>query len=664
MRNSVLRAASSAFRTPHSALFIAAIVALAIAYQVRAPITLDMASPDEEIYLKQGFYPPEETAGVTYRWTSGDAQIDLPGVGSGIPLKLQLNLQEFRPAPLSPQAVTISLNGNPVIEFTPGVELAAYHFDLPTISNLQGEAILDLHSDTFTPKGLLPNSTDERSLGLFVDQLKLEYGSGLIVPPLLVWIWLLIAPLSAYAFGRTLNWGTRINVGLGLLILAIEIVGVIAFRTWTAHNSPWWTGTLVSLWLIALRLKHAQATMHEAPVAVAAASSETLRSKIGQHKSELIFVLAVFLVWRIALVLVPIAGVNVVGVSECCPQVDPKPLSSWQQAAFGDWYRWDAIWYGSIAQNGYQYFGTREASNVAFFPLFPVIAGIVNRISDLPIEAAGPIVSSLLTLLACWLLYRLTLRETDDPAAARRSIVYWLAFPAAYYLAIGFSEATYVVCVLAAFILAREGRWGWAGLACFLAGLARLHGALLIVPLAYEYLWQQHWNWRSTFKPKVLSLFGAPIGVLAFMGYLGLQFGQPLAYFEIQTLFFKGIRAEAFPTFPGTTLANYLNGLLNQRPTTESVAVMGAMILLIVLTLEVWAQLPRVYGVYMLTVTLFSLTSGDLISMPRFVIPMFPGFVALGLLGKRPWIDRAILIVSILLQGVLALMFTKGYWIA
>ena len=91
---------------------------------------------------------------------------------------------------------------------------------------------------------------------------------------------------------------------------------------------------------------------------------------------------------------------------------------------------------------------------------------------------------------------------------------------------------------------------------------------------------------------------------------------------------------------------------------------MGAMILLIILTLEVWARLAKVYGVYMLTIALFSLTSGDLISLPRFVVPMFPGFIALALMGKNRSADRAILIVSIILQGVLALMFVKGYWIA
>ena len=63
-------------------------------------------------------------------------------------------------------------------------------------------------------------------------------------------------------------------------------------------------------------------------------------------------------------------------------------------------------------------------------------------------------------------------------------------------------------------------------------------------------------------------------------------------------------------------------------------------------------------------VALFSLTTGDLISMPRFVVPMFPGFIALAQMGERAWLDKVILIAFLMLQGVLALMFTKGYWIA
>ena len=643
-------------RSPFVLIGLISAVALAAAYQVRAPLALDMASDSEEIYLLRGFYPPEETFGVTFRWTSGDSQLIFPGVGSALPLKIGLTLHEFRPAPLMPQPVTVALNGREVISFTPDTNLQAYTFDLPPLTDLRGDAVIELRSDAFVPKDSIPDNTDDRSLGVFVDRVQLEYGAGLIVPPLITWLLLVASVIGSFGLSGSIGWSRRVSGVLGAIMLAGVIVGVIGYRTFTAHNAPWLAATVIGSWLIALRLRAARTNQSSAADAHPAVSRPP--------SSVIAFIIALVLAWRIALVLVPIFSAEVAGVRECCPEVLPKPIESWTDAAFTTWYRWDAIWYGSIARDGYQYFGEREASNVAFFPGFALLNGVVSRVTTLPVEVSGPLVSTLLTVIACWLLYRLTWRETNDDGTAQRSLVYLLAFPAAYYLALGFSEALYTVAVLAAFSLARQGKWLWSGVAAFVAGLTRLHGALLIVPLAYEYLRQQRWQWRSIFTLRAVGALGAPLGVLAFFGYLGVQFGNPLAYLDTQTLFFKGIRAEAFPTFPGTTLANSIHGLLTNPPSTESIAVASALLFLLVLTLETWARLPRVYGVYMLTVVLFSLTSGDLISLPRFVLPMFPGFMALGQLGKRPWFDRLILIVMLILQGVLALLFTKGYWIA
>jgi len=650
-------------RKPLVVLLIISAAALAIAYQFRAPLVLEMASPAEELYLTRGFYPNEETAGVTFRWTSGDAQITLPGVGApigggDIPLKLHLQLHELRPAPLTPQPVAIALNGNLVTLFTPTNDLAAYDFDLPA-SDLRGDAVIDLRSDTFTPKDTLPNSTDERALGLFVDQIKLEYGSGLIVPPLIVYALLIASVVALYGLSKTIGLNTRVSFIVALILLIAEIVGVIGFRLWIAHNSPWIAATTIGAWLIAMRLR--RPTTDQRPATFVSRPSSVV-------KAPYLNILLIVLVWRIVLVFIPIFGAAVEGTRECCPEVLPKSIASWQDAAFGTWHRWDALWYSSIAEHGYQYQGEREATNVGFFPLFPLVNGVILRVTGLPVETSGAIVSTVVTLLACIVLYKLTIGETDDPGTAQRTVLYLIAFPAAYYLAIGYSEALYLLCVLGVFYFARQGKWWWCGALAFLAGLARLHGALLIVPVAYEYLRQKQWKWRAILRPEIITVFAAPLGVLAFNFYLNAQFGQPTGYFspyfQIQTLFFKGIRAEAFPTFPGTTLANYLFGFLNGVPSTESIAVMAALIFLLIMTVEVWARLPRVYGIYMLTVVLFSLVGGDLISLPRFVVPMFPAFIALALIGKREWADRLILIPSLMLQGVLALLFTKGYWIA
>ncbi len=662
-------------RKPISLLLFFSALTLAVAYQVRVPIVLEMASPAEEIYLTRGFYPNEETAGVTFRWTSGDAQATLPGVGSGVPLKLHLQLHEFRPAPLLPKPVTIAFNGREVISFTPGIVLAAYDFDLPA-SDLRGDAVIDLHSDTFRPKETLSNSTDERDLGLFVDEIRLDYGNGLVIPPLIVYALLIASVIGAYALSKTLGVSRRASFVIATIVLLSEAIGVIGFRLWIAHNSPWIAATIGGAWLIAVRLKKSTRQNASGNIIQHPAPS-TRHFAVNAQLSAITYILAVVLMWRIVLVLIPVLGNAVEGTRECCPEVLPKPVASWQDAAFGTWHRWDALWYSSIAEHGYQYAGEQEATNVAFFPLFPLVSGVIMRVTGLPVETSGAIVSTVLTVLACLVLYQLTIGETDDPGVARRAVLYLIAFPAAYDLAIGYSEALYLLCVLGAFYFARRGQWWWSGAVAFLAGLARLHGALLIVPLGYEWIRQSITQaGRKTgvvvdsrpSRASIIAVFGAPLGVLAFNLYLNAQFGQPAGYFspyfQIQTLFFKGIRAEAFPTFPGTTLAHYLFGFLQGVPSTEGAAVMAATIFLLIMTVEVWARLPRVYGVYMLTILLFQLVGGDLISMPRFVVPMFPAFIALAQIGKREWADRLILIPSLLLQGVLALLFTKGYWIA
>ena len=656
-------------------LLALAMLTLALAYQSRRPVTLEMSSASEQVYLASGFYRPEEAFGVTYRWTDGNAQIHLPGLGSGAPIRLRVNLHEFRPPPLSPNPVTISINGRKVARFTPGAELAAYDFDLPAgLVDPRGDATIGLKSDTFIPKqALASGSTDERSLGLFVDRVQLEYGPGLIIPPLIVWVLLTISIVLAYGFCQVICLDARLGLGAGLVLLAGEVIGVITARPWVAHNSPWLAATVLSIYLIALRLKSSQRPARSgwspaaglpqpAPHDFRSATCPPQKQEIP--KFEILSILAMFVAWRIALMMVPVVGADMEAVAECCPQVDPTPLTSVWQATFERWYRWDAIWYGSIAQNGYQYAGTREPSNVAFFPLFPLVNGLVSRLFGLPVAASGPLVSTLLTLGACLLLYRLMRRETDDPDAAARTAMYLLAFPGAFYLTIGYAEALYLMCGLAAIYWARRGRWAISGGAAFLAGLTRLHGVLLIVPLGYEYWRQREFSLRNI-RADIVGVLGAPLGVMTFMGYLGLRFSQPMAYFQVQGLFFNRKMAPgAFPAFPGTTLVNYLQGFLNNPPSTESVIEIGVLILFLILTLEAWVRLPRVYGVYMLTLALFTLSSGDLNGMPRYITPVFPMFMALGLMAKRPWADRAILIGLLSVQAVLALMFTNGYWIA
>lgn len=81
----------------------------------------------------------------------------------------------------------------------------------------------------------------------------------------------------------------------------------------------------------------------------------------------------------------------------------------------------DGRWYRQIAVEGYSYDPNRR-SNVAFFPVYPLLARGVIWLTGLRAEAALLVVSNLSLLVALWLLARYT-REDGDRSIFRRGLL-------------------------------------------------------------------------------------------------------------------------------------------------------------------------------------------------------------------------------------------------
>jgi hypothetical protein len=86
-------------------------------------------------------------------------------------------------------------------------------------------------------------------------------------------------------------------------------------------------------------------------------------------------------------------------------------------------------------------------------------------------------------------------------------------------------------------------------------------------------------------------------------------------------------------------------------------------LIFIAMVVPVWRLLPRLYGVYyvsMLALYLIRMgTIHPLYAMTRYVLVLFPAFVLLGGWGRNPWINRAVLYLSwpllLFMSGVFAL---------
>jgi hypothetical protein len=148
----------------------------------------------------------------------------------------------------------------------------------------------------------------------------------------------------------------------------------------------------------------------------------------------------------------------------------------------GVWQRWDACWYSKIATFGYEPF----ENSIAFWPLFPLLTGIVSRLIGTGLVAlAGLIVAGVSFIAAIEGLRRLVGRDFS-PEIANRTILAISFFPTAFFFFAPFTESLFLALSVWTMIGARERRWLLVLVAGFLASLTRIQGLFLMLPIAWE----------------------------------------------------------------------------------------------------------------------------------------------------------------------------------
>ncbi len=151
---------------------------LADAREQPKPPTVDVGAGDYP-YLVEGFWAPEQTPeGMTFRWTNGNALVELPGrwfVSPGA-LTLTLGLQPARGAAESSPFLEVWLGGVLLERFNPSLEMREYAIPIsPDLGNLlakQGSTLLRLKSSTWVPASA--GLSDTRQLGVALDRIAVQ----------------------------------------------------------------------------------------------------------------------------------------------------------------------------------------------------------------------------------------------------------------------------------------------------------------------------------------------------------------------------------------------------------------------------------------------------------------------------------------------------------
>ena len=299
--------------------------------------------------------------------------------------------------------------------------------------------------------------------------------------------------------------------------------------------------------------------------------------------------------------------------------------------------RWDCFWYGSILLYGYDAVPSRspagDAANWAFYPLFPLLAGLWRRLAGFGFEDSL-ILTGTLALPVCIYLF-IEFVDADDIAVSPWVSGSLVAFgPYALYAHTGYSEPLYFALCTGALLGLRRDRWLAAGLLGAACSATRLVGVFLVLPMLARLVGRGGRVSRPSeggarLEP-LLAIALVPLGVTLFGWHLYGRVGDMLAFVHIQVAWGRSLQNPLAVWWQGFHYGGWLRVFALQA----GLALLAAAYLC--------ARRRIGYGAYLAAAVMLPLCS-SVVSIPRYVFwqPVF--LLVLAELFRWPPLARILL---------------------
>ncbi|MBP7998813.1 MAG: hypothetical protein KA314_13295 [Chloroflexi bacterium] len=339
----------------------------------------------------------------------------------------------------------------------------------------------------------------------------------------------------------------------------------------------------------------------------------------------------------------------------------------------GIWGRWDAGHYLAIATSGYA--ATLPQNTLGFFPLYPLLMQALSRLTGLNLALSGMVIAQVSYLVAILLFYRLARLIHDDHGYAWRSTLFLTLFPTAFFYLALYAESLYLaLAILTVYLLLRpRPHYGWSGVACGLASLARPVGWLFNLVFLAEFARRRVWQWRLLLLLG-LGLFMSVAGVGLYVVYTYTLTGSWLAIPDCQALWQRQWQ------LPWLTYGQSVRYLIEGNGLTGDwflAAINGVDLAVTTVALGLTAaaayqayhhRYPWSLVLYLVVSLLFLLAQrGPSVvpcwGMSRWIGSLFPLFLVLGNTTRSHLWQKIVLVLSAgLLLGATA-WWTSGRWV-
>jgi hypothetical protein len=262
------------------------------------------------------------------------------------------------------------------------------------------------------------------------------------------------------------------------------------------------------------------------------------------------------------------------------------------------------------------------------------------------------LLSNLFLLAGMALLYKFVRELTKDQDVARRTILYMLVFPTAFFFSAVYTESMLLFFSVAVFYAAWKRNWMMAGMMGFFMALSRPVGLLALPAVGWMYMESIEWKFKHL-RPNVLWLGLIPAGLLTFLLITYPVSGDLLAPFHVQAAWGRGF------TWPWVTLFNP-NNVDAYITELDWFSTVGFVLLGVA---ALFSLKSKGFGIYALLTYVPVLTSGTLLSATRFSVLVFPAFILMAMAGRRNWLNQTLVFLFFALQVLLMAAWSQFYWV-
>ena len=317
------------------------------------------------------------------------------------------------------------------------------------------------------------------------------------------------------------------------------------------------------------------------------------------------------------------------------------------------WHQWDAVHFLRLAELGYS---AADKFKAWFYPLYPWSVRFVNYLCG-DFLGASFLVSGAALLFAVVILRRIAAFEWSGEIA-RRSVFFFLIFPTAFYLHVGYSESLFLALVLGSVFAARKERWWLAGALGAFSWMTRANGIVLLPTLAVEagHQWfiGKRWRWQWLW----IALVPAGFAVYLFLNWR--ISGDPLAFLKM--------RKELFHMSSSWPWIGITDAFRNLRRTPNQAEIVGTQELIftglgLICSIASWFKLRPVYATWITGNWLLLVCVTFIESMPRYALTMFPIFFLLAFISEKRFWSTVITMWSLLFLALFSSLFVRGWWV-